>query len=68
MNLASVKVGDIVEVDKRGRRFYAEVRETGPELALRPHDRRVNYYTATAREVVGVYHANTDTRRKRGLA
>jgi hypothetical protein len=53
--------GDIVEVDKRGRRFHALVTEldqleTGRfELVLRPLDSRVSWRTASVREVVDVW-------------
>ena len=53
--------GDIVEVDKRGRRFHAlvtELEQTGTgrfELGVRPLDSRISYRTATVREVVGVW-------------
>jgi hypothetical protein len=53
--------GDIVEVDKRGRRFHALVTElqqleTGRfELGLRPLDSRVTYRTASVREVIDVW-------------
>jgi hypothetical protein len=53
--------GDIVEVDRKGRRFHAivteiEQRESGRfELALRPLDSRISYRRATVREVVTVY-------------
>ncbi|HEX4107664.1 MAG TPA: hypothetical protein VHX88_05990 [Solirubrobacteraceae bacterium] len=53
--------GDIVEVDKKGRRFHALVRELEQlesgrfELVLRPLDSRVSYHRATVREVVGVW-------------
>ena len=46
MRLEGIQTGDIVEVDRNGRRFYAVV--TGPApggLALQPTDRRVNYYS-----------------------
>lgn len=62
MNLASIKTGDIVEVDKKGRRFHALVRGLDQgELAVHPFDRRVTYRQATAREVVGIWHANRQT-------
>ena len=54
MRLEGIHTGDIVEIDRNGRRFYAVV--TGPSpggLALQPTDRRVNYYSARSREVVG---------------
>ena len=53
--------GDIVEVDRKGRRFHAlvtgiEQRESGRfELALRPLDSRISYRRATVRDVVTVY-------------
>ena len=53
--------GDIVEVDRKGRRFHAlvvqiEQRESGRfELALRPLDGRSTWRSATVREVVAVW-------------
>ena len=53
--------GDIVEVDRKGRRFHAvvtsvEQRESGfHDLGLRPLDGRTTYRSATVREVVGVW-------------
>ena len=53
--------GDIVEIDKRGRRFHALVVELEQletnrfELKLRPLDSRVSYRTASVREVVEVW-------------
>jgi hypothetical protein len=53
--------GDIVEVDRKGRRFHAlvtgiEQRTSGHfELDLRPLDSRISYRRATVREVVTVY-------------
>jgi hypothetical protein len=53
--------GDVVEVDRRGRRFYALVtsihqRPSGHhDLDLRPLDPRTTYFTATIREVVAVW-------------
>jgi hypothetical protein len=53
--------GDIVEVDKKGRRFHALVRELEQlesgrfELVLRPLDSRISYHRATVREVVAVW-------------
>jgi hypothetical protein len=57
----SIGAGDIVLVDKKGRRFHAlvtelEQAESGRfELAVRPLDSRVSYRTATVREVIGVW-------------
>jgi hypothetical protein len=53
--------GDIVEVDRKGRRFHAlvtgiEQLDSGRfELDLRPIDSRISYRRATVREVVVVY-------------
>jgi len=53
--------GDIVEVDKKGRRFHALVTELTQldsgrfELNLRPLDSRVSYRTASVREVLDVW-------------
>ena len=53
--------GDIVEVDKRGRRFHALVTELEQlesgrfELTLRPLDSRISWRIATVREVVQVW-------------
>jgi hypothetical protein len=53
--------GDIVEVDRKGRRFHAlvesvEQRETGRfDLAVRPLDGRSTWRTATVRDVIGVW-------------
>lgn len=56
-----IGAGDIVEVDRKGRRFHAiveelEQQESGRfELKVRPLDRRVTYRSASVREVVGVW-------------
>ena len=53
--------GDIVEVDRKGRRFHAlvtgiEQLDSGRfELDLRPIDSRISYRRATVRQVVTVY-------------
>ncbi len=53
--------GDIVEIDKKGRRFHAlvdelEQLESGRfELRVRPLDSRISYHHATVREVVAVW-------------
>lgn len=53
--------GDIVLVDKRGRRFHAEVvaldqGDSGRfELEVRPLERGVTWRTASVREVTGVW-------------
>ena len=56
-----IGAGDIVLVDKKGRRFHAlvtelEQLETGRfELAVRPLDSRISWRTASVREVVEVW-------------
>jgi hypothetical protein len=53
--------GDIVEVDRKGRRFHAlvigiEQLQSGRfELDLRPIDSRISYRRATVRQVLTVY-------------
>ena len=53
--------GDIVEVDKKGRRFHALVQELQQvesgrfHLNVRPLDSRISYRQATVREVVAVW-------------
>ncbi len=53
--------GDIVEIDKKGRRFNALVKELSQlesgrfELVLRPLDSRISWRTASVREVVDVW-------------
>ena len=56
-----IGAGDIVLVDKKGRRFHALVSELEQlesgrfELILRPLDSRVSYRTASVREVLEVW-------------
>jgi hypothetical protein len=56
-----IGAGDIVEIDKRGRRFHAlvlelEQLESGRfELKVRPLDSRISWRTATVREVIDVW-------------
>ncbi len=54
MRTRSIRAGDVVEVDKRGRRFHAVVLSLQPDegLELRPLQRGVSFRHATAREVV----------------
>jgi hypothetical protein len=53
--------GDVVEIDKKGRRFHALVKAIEQDakgyhhLELKPFDRRVSYHHATVREVVTVW-------------
>ena len=56
-----IGAGDIVEIDKRGRRFHALVTELEQldsgrfELTVRPLDSRISWRTASVREVVEVW-------------
>jgi hypothetical protein len=56
-----IAAGDIVEIDKKGRRFHALVVELEQlesnrfELKVRPLDSRVSYRTASVREVIEVW-------------
>ena len=56
-----IGAGDIVLVDKKGRRFHALVTELEQlesgrfELVVRPLDSRISYRTATVREVIEVW-------------
>ena len=61
MTSKSIGAGDIVLVDKKGRKFHALVTELERlesgrfELVVRPLDSRISYRTATVREVVEVW-------------
>jgi hypothetical protein len=56
-----IGAGDIVLVDKKGRRFHALVTELEQlesgrfELVVRPLDSRISYRTASVREVLEVW-------------
>jgi len=53
MRLEGIRTGDIVEVDRLGRRFHALV--TGHAqggLSLQPLDRRITYRSCRAHDVV----------------
>jgi hypothetical protein len=56
-----IAAGDIVLVDKKGRRFHAQVVELEQldsgrfELAVRPLDSRISWRVASVREVVEVW-------------
>jgi hypothetical protein len=53
MRLEGIDNGDIVEIDRMGRRFHALVSGVAPGgLAIQPLDRRVTYRSCRAREVV----------------
>jgi hypothetical protein len=52
-SLATIKPRDIVEVDKRGRKFLAIVTEKRQgELTINPIAPNISYFNATSREIV----------------
>jgi hypothetical protein len=52
MRLEGIQAGDIVEVDRLGRRFHALVGESvDGGLSIQPLDRRVTYRTCRPHEV-----------------
>lgn len=53
VRLEGIQIGDIVEVDRLGRRFHALVTGDAPNgLSVQPLDRRVTYRTCRAHDVV----------------
>jgi hypothetical protein len=53
MRVEGIETGDIVEVDRLGRRFHALVTGSAPGgLAIQPLDRKVTYRTCRARDVL----------------
>jgi hypothetical protein len=53
MRLEGIQAGDIVEIDRLGRRFHALVTGSAPAgLAVAPLDRRVTYRSCRAHEVL----------------
>lgn len=53
MRLEGIQAGDIVEVDRLGRRFHALVSRNAPGgLGIQPLDRKVTYRTCRAHEVI----------------
>jgi hypothetical protein len=56
MRLEGIQIGDIVEVDRLGRRFHALVTGSADAqggLGVQPFDRRVTYRSCRAHDVVG---------------
>jgi hypothetical protein len=53
MRLEGIQIGDIVEVDRLGRRFHALVtRNASGDLSIQPLDRRISYRSCRAHDVV----------------
>jgi hypothetical protein len=54
MRLEGIQIGDIVEIDRLGRRFHALVTGNAPGgLSVQPLDRRITYRICRARDVAG---------------
>jgi hypothetical protein len=54
VRLEGIETGDIVEVDRLGRRFHALVAGSAlGGLSIQPLDRKVTYRACRARDVVG---------------
>jgi hypothetical protein len=64
-SLATVKPGDIVEIDRKGRRFHAVVLEKGTGLLtrIRPLEPNITWTTATSREVVKHWRLTANRRK-----
>jgi hypothetical protein len=69
-SLGPIQPGDIVEVDKNGRRFHAVVleKQAGILSRIRPIERGITYTTATAHEVVVHYRKTKNVRKSRQTA
>ena len=53
MRLEGIQIGDIVEVDRLGRRFHAFVTgNASGGLTIQPLDRRISYRSCRAHDVV----------------
>ena len=53
MRLEGIQVGDIVEVDRLGRRFHALVTGNASDgLLIQPLDRRISYRSCRAHDVI----------------
>ena len=65
MELQTIHPDDVVEIDRRGFKFLARVKTIdNGVLRVQPVDNRVTYFHASARQVVGIWHANKATRRR----
>jgi hypothetical protein len=54
MRLEGIETGDIIEIDRLGRRFHALVSgNAAGGLSIQPLDRKITYRTCRARDVVG---------------
>jgi hypothetical protein len=54
MRLEGIQAGDIVEVDRLGRRFHALVSGNAADgLGIQPLDRRITYRSCRAHDVIG---------------
>ncbi len=64
--LGPIKPGDIVELDIKGRQFFARVTEAASgrpaRIKVRPLDSRITYGSAKASEVVAQYRRTKNVR------
>lgn len=65
MRVEGISVGDVIEVERHGRRFYALVAGPGPGggFAIRPIDRGFGSNLCRPREVVGHWSRQLEPRR-----
>ena len=65
MRISSVRAGDIVYANKRGRLFHAKVIgiEAGGTLLVEPIERNVSYRHIEASEISAHWARSTNTRR-----
>lgn len=70
MRTTSVRVGDIVYANKRGRHFHAKVLElaAGGTLLVEPIERNISYRHLEASEITEHWARNTPTRRAAGAS
>ena len=53
MRLEGIQIGDIVEIDRLGRRFHAlVVSSASGGLSIQPLDRRISYHSCRAYDVI----------------
>ena len=66
MQLSSLEAGDVVQIDHKGRVYFALVNAIdGQQLKVTPIERHNTWRTATAKEVIGIWRASKATRARR---
>lgn len=69
MTISSLKGGDVIEVDIKGRQFYAGVREiSGRTVRFSPLDSRITWRECTSHQVIGIWKATKATAERKGFA